>query len=48
MERLEEDPSGHMRPVNLQTMFHMNFERIHDTRYSTNVRQVFAPKKLIA
>ena len=29
-------------PVNLQTMFHMNLERIHDTRYSTNVRQVFA------
>ena len=23
-------------PVNLQTMFHMSLERIHDTRYSTN------------
>ena len=29
-------------PVNLQTMFHMSLERIHDTRNSKNVRQVFA------
>ena len=29
-------------PVNLQTMFHMSFEMIHDTRNSKNVRQVFA------
>ena len=37
-------------PVNLQTMFHMSLERIHDTRNSKNVRQVFAStsKKLIA
>ena len=37
-------------PVNLQTMFHMNLQRNHDTRYSTNVRQVFGrtTKKLIA
>ena len=29
-------------PVNLQTMFHMSLERIHDTHNSKNVRQVFA------
>ena len=29
-------------PVNLQTMFHLRLERIHDTRTSRNVRQVFA------
>ena len=29
-------------PVNLQTMFHMSLERIHDTRISKNVRQAFA------
>ena len=29
-------------PVNLQTMLHMSLERIHDTRNSKNVRQVFA------
>ena len=29
-------------PVNLQTMFDMNLERIHDTRNSRNVRHVFA------
>ena len=29
-------------PDNLQTMFHMSLERFHDTRNSTNVRQVFA------
>ena len=37
-------------PANLQTMFHMSLERIHDTRNSKNVRQMFArtTKKLIA
>ena len=29
-------------PVNLQAMFHMSLERIHDTRNSKNLRQVFA------
>ena len=29
-------------PVNRQTMFHMSLERMHDTRNSKNVRQVFA------
>ena len=29
-------------PVNLKTIFHMRLERIHDTRNSRNVRQVFA------
>ena len=29
-------------PVNLQNMFHMSLERIHDTRNCRNVRQVFA------
>ena len=29
-------------PIILQTMFHMSLERIHDTRNSRNVRQVFA------
>ena len=29
-------------PVNLQTLFHMSLERIHDTRNSKNIRQVFA------
>ena len=29
-------------PVNLQVLFHMRRERIHDTRNSRNVRQVFA------
>ena len=27
-------------PVNLQVMFHMSLERIHDNRNSRNVRQV--------
>ena len=31
-----------MLPVNLQTMFRMSLERIHDTRNSRNVGQVFA------
>ena len=29
-------------PVNLQTMFRMHSEKIHNTRNSSNVRQVFA------
>ena len=29
-------------PNSLQTMFHMSLERMHDTRNSRNVRQVFA------
>ena len=29
-------------PVNLQVMFHMRLERIHDIRNRRNVRQVFA------
>ena len=29
-------------PVNLQTLFHLSLERIHDTRNSKNLRQVFA------
>ena len=29
-------------PVNLQTMFRMRSEKIHNTRNSSNVRQVFA------
>ena len=29
-------------PVNLQTMFRMCSEKIHNTRNSSNVRQVFA------
>ena len=29
-------------PVNLQAMFHMSLERIHDTLNSRNVRQVFS------
>ena len=29
-------------PVNLQTMFRMSSEKIHNTRNSSNVRQVFA------
>ena len=29
-------------PINLQTMFHMSLERIHDTYNSRNIRQLFA------